>query len=187
VVLLPSSQCLPETTESIARGINDAGQAVGQSLVGGVFYATEWSGGSVIELGGLPGSTDSGAAGINDAGQVVGFSVVDGTDVFAIEWDGGSVINLGGLPGSVDSSASAINNAGQVVGSSLFPPLPIAVPEPSTWAMMLLGFAGLAFAGYRRSERVLRQNACLSIYHPTYSDLQRRERGTRLPSSPSVQ
>jgi hypothetical protein len=27
------------------------------------------------------------------------------------------------------------------------------VPEPSTWAMMVLGFAGLAFAGYRRTRR----------------------------------
>ena len=27
------------------------------------------------------------------------------------------------------------------------------VPEPSTWAMMLLGFAGLALAGYRASRR----------------------------------
>ena len=26
------------------------------------------------------------------------------------------------------------------------------VPEPSTWAMMLLGFAGLGFAGYRRAR-----------------------------------
>jgi hypothetical protein len=26
-----------------------------------------------------------------------------------------------------------------------------AVPEPSTWAMMLLGFAGLGFVGYRRT------------------------------------
>ena len=26
------------------------------------------------------------------------------------------------------------------------------IPEPSTWAMMLLGFAGLAFAGYRRAR-----------------------------------
>ena len=25
-----------------------------------------------------------------------------------------------------------------------------AVPEPSTWAMMLLGFAGFGYAGYRR-------------------------------------
>ena len=27
-----------------------------------------------------------------------------------------------------------------------------AVPEPSTWAMMLPGFAGLGFAGYRASR-----------------------------------
>ena len=27
------------------------------------------------------------------------------------------------------------------------------VPEPSTWAMMLIGFAGLGFAGYRASRR----------------------------------
>ena len=26
------------------------------------------------------------------------------------------------------------------------------VPEPSTWAMMLLGFAGLGFAGYRKAR-----------------------------------
>jgi hypothetical protein len=29
------------------------------------------------------------------------------------------------------------------------------VPEPSTWAMMLLGFAGLGFAGYRRSRKAI--------------------------------
>ena len=27
-----------------------------------------------------------------------------------------------------------------------------AVPEPSTWAMMALGFAGLGFAGYRKGR-----------------------------------
>jgi hypothetical protein len=27
-----------------------------------------------------------------------------------------------------------------------------AVPEPSTWAMMLLGFVGVGFAGYRQSR-----------------------------------
>ena len=29
------------------------------------------------------------------------------------------------------------------------------VPEPSTWAMMLLGFAGLGFAGYRRRQKLV--------------------------------
>ena len=29
----------------------------------------------------------------------------------------------------------------------------VAAPEPSTWAMMLLGFAGLGFAGYRKSHK----------------------------------
>ena len=28
-----------------------------------------------------------------------------------------------------------------------------AVPEPATWAMMLMGFAGLGWAGYRRANR----------------------------------
>jgi PEP-CTERM motif len=27
-----------------------------------------------------------------------------------------------------------------------------AIPEPSTWAMMALGFAGLGFAGYRKAK-----------------------------------
>jgi hypothetical protein len=27
------------------------------------------------------------------------------------------------------------------------------VPEPSTWAMLLIGFAGLALAGWRRAQR----------------------------------
>jgi hypothetical protein len=30
-----------------------------------------------------------------------------------------------------------------------------SVPEPSTWAMMLVGFAGLGFAGYRASRRAV--------------------------------
>jgi len=28
-----------------------------------------------------------------------------------------------------------------------------AVPEPSTWAMMILGFAGIGFMAYRRKNK----------------------------------
>ncbi len=31
--------------------------------------------------------------------------------------------------------------------------LSLTAPEPSTWAMMILGFAGLGFAGYRKSRK----------------------------------
>jgi probable HAF family extracellular repeat protein len=127
---------------------------VGVSTVGGVDQATEWSGGSVIDLGGLPGSSESGAFGINDAGQAVGFSIVGGIEI-ATEWSNGSVIDLGGLPGLAASEARNINDAGQAVGRSVS-----VVPEPSTWAMMLFGFAGLAFAGYRRAKAANATLAC---------------------------
>jgi hypothetical protein len=32
--------------------------------------------------------------------------------------------------------------------------LPNGVPEPSNWAMMIIGFASLAFAGCRQTRRV---------------------------------
>ena len=32
----------------------------------------------------------------------------------------------------------------------------VAVPESSTWAMMLLGFGGLGFAGYNASRKCAR-------------------------------
>ncbi len=36
---------------------------------------------------------------------------------------------------------------------SLLDSVTMAVPEPSTWAMMALGFAGLGYAGFRRGRR----------------------------------
>ena len=41
-----------------------------------------------------------------------------------------------------------------VPGVPIFPASPtltFSVPEPSTWAMMLVGLAGLGFAGFRRT------------------------------------
>jgi hypothetical protein len=71
---------------------------------------------------------------------------------YAAEWSGGSVVDLGGLPGSLSSIALRINGSGIVVGLSTFPAPPLPGPESSTWAMMLLGFACLGFAGYHRAR-----------------------------------
>ncbi len=38
-------------------------------------------------------------------------------------------------------------------GGGLPPPVP-GVPEPSTWAMMILGFAGVGFMAYRRRNKM---------------------------------
>ena len=45
---------------------------------------------------------------------------------------------------------SSVTISSVTVGDS---PSPTSVPEPSTWAMMLLGLAGLGFAGYGRSSK----------------------------------
>jgi hypothetical protein len=42
--------------------------------------------------------------------------------------------------------------AGGKIGTLLTIGTTSAVPEPSTWAMLLIGFAGLGFAGYRKAR-----------------------------------
>jgi hypothetical protein len=64
---------------------------------------------------------------------------------------GGSAFNWYsvGTQTYLSSNASAgAYNLGELVGS-----VSLNTPEPSTWAMMLLGFAGLGVAGYRVSRR----------------------------------
>ena len=67
---------------------------------------------------------------------------------------------LAALPGSFDLvsfSDGAIVGNGTASLVPLFgqPTVSNSVPEPSTWAMMLIGFAGLGYAGYRRSRRAI--------------------------------
>jgi hypothetical protein len=63
------------------------------------------------------------------------------------------------FPGSTDSPAIAISSSeGYFTSSSseaeYYTTLTIspAVPEPSTWAMMILGFCGVGFLAYRRKQ-----------------------------------
>jgi choice-of-anchor A domain-containing protein len=48
---------------------------------------------------------------------------------------------------------SFTSNSGEVHNYGYTGALPSSAPEPSTWAMMLAGFAGLGFVGFRRSRK----------------------------------
>ena len=82
--------------------------------------------------------------------------MIDGSGGFSIEVNGvylsesfvdDSVINLGSDWGP-DIELTFMVTSGE---SGAFA-VGAVVPESSTWAMMLVGFAGLASAGYRRAR-----------------------------------
>jgi len=55
--------------------------------------------------------------------------------------------------GTYNFNAGVQNIGDSGVSSQLFLDTVAAVPEPTTWAMMLLGFAGVGFMAYRRKAK----------------------------------
>jgi hypothetical protein len=155
---------------NLVNAINDAGQSVGTSdKASDGFDAVLWSrSGKARVLQNLAGYDMSVPEAINDAGWSVGHSSTDvSSSNEAVLWSPSrKATDLGAVlgPAWTDTEAVGINNSGDIVGwgiyrreargflltpdSALF-----AVPEPSTWAMMLVGFASLGFAGYRRTKK----------------------------------
>jgi hypothetical protein len=76
------------------------------------------------------------ANGVGDPSLTAGSETFSNPDMTSPAYVGFSVLADGGI-----SRADNLTVPG------------IAVPEPSTWAIMLLGFAGLGFVSYRRTQR----------------------------------
>jgi hypothetical protein len=76
-----------------------------------------------------------------------GFNIVaNGVEILAESFVDNSVINLGSNLGpNIDLTFVTYGSGAFALGVG-------TVPESSTWAMMLVGFAGLALAGYRRAK-----------------------------------
>jgi PEP-CTERM motif len=109
--------------------------------------------------------TQNGTALTPTSGIFPGFSVasnpVPGETGMGVLGTGVTPFPAGPLPslGSFLSPFGQVSNAGinptnvnNYEEALLFAPQTPAVPEPSTWAMMILGFAGLGFMAYRRKQ-----------------------------------
>jgi probable HAF family extracellular repeat protein len=151
---------LDATTDySEASAINSMGDIAGTSLdAASVYHAVVFSGGTIHDLGSFDGYAN--AYDINNRGQVVGFGANSGflyTD--GTMYDLNTLVS--GLGGWRLTGANAINDAGQIVGTACTSELvcrdvllnPVyAVPEPSTWAMLLAGLGAVSIRRKRRAK-----------------------------------
>jgi probable HAF family extracellular repeat protein len=143
----------PSPTDRIfsePTGVNDRGQIIGNcyDLCGsGAFLYTN----GLYTLLKFPGSTLTQATGINDEWEVVGLAQFANGDTGGYLYDDGvyTPIDFGPLSPYNYTYATSINDSGDILGTFY---LGINTPELSTWAMTVLGFAGLGYAGYRKRE-----------------------------------
>jgi Carbohydrate binding domain/PEP-CTERM motif len=95
---------------------------------------------TALTLGGTKGSWDDVSPTGAIWGQLTGSFVADSTS---------TTIKIAGQDGT--SSMIGIDDV-SVIGPNVG-----AVPEPQTWAMMMLGFAGVGFLAYRRNRKLAPQ------------------------------
>jgi hypothetical protein len=111
---------------------------------------------SFFQIGGL---LDVNQAGITvNNGKVTSFAAQGSADAFTSDGTVFQLTDNGGknlLPG-FDFALNSEEGQGQITGQIVVgDPMVAAVPEPSTWAMMLLGFAGIGAMTYRRRKSAM--------------------------------
>jgi hypothetical protein len=127
---------------------------LGIAVVGSDLYVTNFGDGTVA-TGTIGEYTTSGAtvnaaliSGLRDPAGIA----VDGSHLFVANQLG--PVNQLGTIGEYTTSGATVD--APLISFSFEEPTGLAmgpsVPEPSTWAMMLLGFVGLGYAGFRRAR-----------------------------------
>jgi hypothetical protein len=96
------------------------------------------------------GQFSSGGSPYDASGFLNDSSSTDPTGHAVISSLGGSVFDVGMVTIYISNDPNIIGTNAQDVTASITEIS--AVPEPSTWAMMILGFFGLGFMAYRRRQ-----------------------------------
>ena len=105
---------------SLAAGINDAGQIVGESNIDSALHAPShpwlYDAGALHDLGTLAGREVNSAVAINNAGQIAGYSESENGGMHAFFYEHGVMTDLGSF-GGLDVTIGGMNQLGQVVGT----------------------------------------------------------------------
>jgi hypothetical protein len=147
----------PATYFTTGEGVNDAGTVVGVAglLSGGGEFGFTYSGGAITPFS-APGYAAAFPISVNDAGVIVGYASNDGFATYTGFVDSGGVFTFVDAPGSSQTGFGALNDQGDIVGEyydangNEFAFLATPVPEPATWAFMLIGITGVGLAARRR-------------------------------------
>jgi len=149
----------PGAVSTITAAINNSDEIAGFFTdSGGVTHGFIDDGGMFSTVD-PAGSTETQLLGLNDKGLADGFAVIGGvqhgllfnslTDTFTIlDPAGSTATTLNGINDRGDVVGFFVDAAGNTDGA-----LGTPVPEPTTWVMILAGFAGLGWLGLRHSRR----------------------------------
>ena len=98
-------------------------------------------------------NNDQGADSVTDTpGNLIdSFTDVSTELVDSFSHDGNGAVADAGPFSMTEEAVFTLTPFGQLINRGQSE-VKLAVPEPSTWAMMLLGFAGLGYAGFRKAR-----------------------------------
>lgn len=107
------------TSESVAYGINDAGEIAGESTTAaGVVSAVKWTSVAPVVAAPLGTPAQANALAINDSGRLAGWTMAAGANAGATVWDlrNPTLPDVFLDPAAAFSQGFGINNAGTIVG-----------------------------------------------------------------------
>ena len=156
----------PAFPASVSVPVNQAGVKTVYTLINSSFGLEGTDVGSVELVGSSGTYTYTLTEGVNVRDHYNGTFVNTATDLAGSIYFGDGSVRLDMQAFAVPSGIGTLQSVTFAAGTNYYgygepflagltTSFSAAVPEPSTWALMLMGFAGLGYAGYRRREKSL--------------------------------